>query len=546
MEAPDGLDEVTVYDPAGVPILSRRFPSARGASAPLDATLALPLGVDVGRVGLRAGEHSWSLPPPEGLGDPLQVVIGDAGAPRLARSGDTLTGDDPAGMDLELRAARAGRATVGDAPVELVAGERRTVRVPIVDGRLVLGWDGEPVDLRWAPASPGPGLGALEVVDRVFPASSTGARKLDRPPDRIDLASPAGAALRRLLFGRDGPRDPDAPWAHEGVLLRNTGDAPLDLVLEARILGPDGAPHPAFAPRARGGQARQDRVRALVRVPAGGEALAVLPVYIDEAALSGALERGPVRLDRELRVAALGDPRPPRAAVAPLGLRRSSPWIGLGLVGAGAAGLGGLALLGSRGRVWLRQLPTSALMGIALFSALGFGISALGTLVTMALAAALGPFAFFVTGLAEDVLRTTLLAALLTLLPRPGVAGLSAAVQWMLLAAAHGGGGPVELWTGAGRIFSLELALWVAGVTRGGGRWRDQGPVGRWARLGGALAAVGLWGTLTGFAVQSAVYRMHYAGWYVGLAALLPGFVYPLIACGLAVPVADGLRRVQR
>ena len=50
----------------------------------------------------------------------------------------------------------------------------------------------------------------------------------------------------------------------------------------------------------------------------------------------------------------------------------------------------------------------------------------------------------------------------------------------------------------------------------------------------------------TGLVVSIVLYRLYFAGWYIGLILALPGFLYVCLACALAVPFADSLRRIQR
>ena len=45
--------------------------------------------------------------------------------------------------------------------------------------------------------------------------------------------------------------------------------------------------------------------------------------------------------------------------------------------------------------------------------------------------------------------------------------------------------------------------------------------------------------------MSAVFYRLWYAGWYVAALLALPGGAYMVLACWLAVPFADSLRRVE-
>ena len=51
--------------------------------------------------------------------------------------------------------------------------------------------------------------------------------------------------------------------------------------------------------------------------------------------------------------------------------------------------------------------------------------------------------------------------------------------------------------------------------------------------------------TLCGLWLHMVLYRLSFAGWYIGMQAGLPGFLYVVLACQLAVPFARSLREVD-
>jgi hypothetical protein len=48
----------------------------------------------------------------------------------------------------------------------------------------------------------------------------------------------------------------------------------------------------------------------------------------------------------------------------------------------------------------------------------------------------------------------------------------------------------------------------------------------------------------TGLVVAAVLYRLYFADWYVVMVVALPGVLYVALACALAVPFSNSLRRV--
>jgi len=229
----------------------------------------------------------------------------------------------------------------------------------------------------------------------------------------------------------------------------------------------------------------------------------------------------------------------------PLYVSRGGSAASLGLVGGGLAALLGTLMTLWRGPVWLRTRPTSELMTIGLFASLTFLVGALGRVLTMGFAAILGPFATLLTGIIDDAFRYTLLATLVTLLPRPGTMTLAVVTGWLLNGVATGSFGPTDLLYLGSRVLFLEVALWLAGITRVEG-WHAEAPWRRWLRLAAGFGTASALSSATGMAIHMVLYRLYYADWYVALIVGGPGFLYVVIACAVAVPFAASLREVQR
>src|SRR5690606_12762591 len=116
---------------------------------------------------------------------------------------------------------------------------------------------------------------ALSVESLTFPVDAWGAVDRSRPGDRVTLPSRAWERAMAGLGLGWRPRGDQAPWAWQALTLRNEDEEPLSVLIRASVWR-DGAPAAAFRSRLREGAS--DEVRALLRVPAGSTARAVLPV----------------------------------------------------------------------------------------------------------------------------------------------------------------------------------------------------------------------------------------------------------------------------
>lgn len=381
---------------------------------------------------------------------------------------------------------------------------------------------------------------ALALGDLVFPADVLGLPEPARPAGRVTLPAAWWRSVLRATGIGTRAKDPHGPWAWQGVPLTNTAEEPVNVVVLARVLDDDGAVAEPFRPRDRGRSGVNGLVAGLVRVPAGGEALARLPFFVD----ARGLPEGSTRWTREITVTPLGSDVPLWTVREPLQVRRGSSWISLAFALAVLCGALGTGLVLLRLRGWVASLRTRDLVTIAVFATLSFLVSGASAVVSAAIGAVLGPFAIFVTNLLDDVLRYALLATLIVLLPRPGVAALSALLTWLMRGVALGSFSPIDVIYMGSQILALESALWLAGLTRGSD-WLEARPLVRWARMGAAFSSASVVTAMTGLVVAMVLYRLFYAEWYVAAVLAGPGFLYVWIACGLAVGFSGSLRRVE-
>jgi hypothetical protein len=507
--------------------------------------------------GLTTTEGVYALPfevpaDPPALTLSLSAPVGQP--PATVYPGDeiavSLLDGAPAPVALTVSPRRAGPLVVSRDGAPLWSGEAAAGAPVLVQWTLqdddqvevTLGGLSTALRLRAQPLPRADAQAAVGLRALHLPADPRGAPRPGRSPDRLHLPAPWWRAALGALGLGTAARDPWAPFAYAGVEVHNSGPHDLQLSVSLRVEDGGGQPAPAFRPRLRGGEAETGAVRALLRVPAGGAAVAALPIYLDEGALpegEGALLQQAVV---ELR--ALGGPALLHSARRPFALARGSTWASAGLALALGAGAAGALLIALRLRAWLR-LPTATLMTIALFSSLSLIVSAGARLFATGLASLLGPLSVLVSGLVDDVLRVTLLATLLMLCPRRGVAALHALVGWLLGGVVLGDFSPTDVILVGGRALWLELGAALSGLSAGPA-WTQGGRLSRWLRLSLGLGLAQLGASAAGVALHTTLYRLFMADWYVILVLAGPGFLYVALAAALSLPFAEALRRVQR
>ncbi len=555
IEAPEPLSRVRVVDAEGVPVVSRRLP---GSSEVLRLTLPPgeqgALSVEVQTTGgLSTVEAVEVLPP----AFPVAVRVAAPAGQAMVELEDggrievpVLPGEAvDLAVELEAWRALSVEADLGDGPRELrLRGGEQVDHLGVLDGPTTLTlraegatWQAELVPVESSAQS----LRESIVVDElVFPATLAGTREIARPTGRVSLPAPWWRGLLRSLGLGVRGRDPTSPWSNQGLVLENRGESDLNVVIEAEVLDGEGELAEPFRAQVRGGQDQSGKVRVLLRVPAGERARAVLPFHVHEGLLDG-IDVSENAWTRRISVSPLGSREALHVIEEPLYVSRGSTWASGGLGVALLAALGGTLLLAARGRRWLEERPTSELMTIALFGALSFVVGAVGRLLTMGVAALLGPFATFITNLVDDAFRYTLLATLVTLLPRPGTGALMVLTGWLLSGIALGAFSATDVLFVGSRILWLEGALYLVGLTRTT-HWREQAPVLRWLRLAAGFGLASVLTNATGLVLHITLYRLFLADWYVATLLAGPGFLYVVLACAVAVPFADSLRRIQR
>ncbi|MCB9684445.1 MAG: hypothetical protein H6735_05335 [Alphaproteobacteria bacterium] len=464
----------------------------------------------------------------------IEVELPAGRAPVAVGDGDVLDAIGPADADALVRvtAREPTDVRIGERTWTLVApGSQAEAVVPVGEVRVEAGDASATVSTHLSDPGPDALRDALILGDQVFPADRRGRSDPTLPANEIVLPGALGDLAERRLGVGYRPRHDLAPWAFAGVELRSGLDQDLDVALTTEVLRSDGAPDPAFA--------SPDGAPPIVvvRVPARGEVTAALPVWVDPHLVR------PGAYVREVRARPLGLDEAVRIERAPLVVVRGSAALELGFLVSLALGIAGMLALWRGAPRFLRTTPVRDQVTIALFGAATFVVGGGFQLLGYALATALGPFAPFVSGLFDDAFRAVLLATLLQQVPRPGVIGAATAVGFLMRALALGSFHPADLVYLGTQVLLGEATAWLAGLTRDPS-WVDRGRVSRWLRLSAGLAPANAIAAGLGLASTAVLYRLWWAPAYVAALVLLPGFVYVVIGCWLAVPVAESLRRV--
>jgi len=441
----------------------------------------------------------------------LRITAGPA-AVYVATNGATDGATDGAVVHLP---APGSRALL---PIEL--SQSRTVHV-----------GSDAVDLVLVPRDPAQVKADLRLGDAIFPAAADGDRDLGRPADAVVLPSPLWESVLATAGWGTRMRAAEEPWASVTVPVENRGSVPLDLVVSASVSGADGAAAPAFLPRLRAADGGTDRVVALLRVLPGSTGRAVLPVFVDVRTVTA----GPYLLHTE--VTPLGAPAVLAASDQTVVVRRGDSVVSVGFLLTLLTSVAGLLWTATTLPKWLRRASTTDLMVNALFGTALFVVSSATDVLAMSIGAMLGPFSSLFSGLLYDAGRTVLLATLLHLQPRPGTLALSILCSWLGRGVLLGSIGLPDLIHTGTAIALGEGFAWLAGLTRGK-------PLGRWRlSLGFGLSNALL--TLCGLWLHMVLYRLSFADWYIAMQVGLPGFLYVVLACQLAVPFARSLREVD-
>ncbi|MBE7463936.1 MAG: hypothetical protein HS116_10690 [Planctomycetes bacterium] len=501
-------------------------------------TLALPLGLP----GAAAEAQEALLPAG-------QTVAGAVSALFEGEAGGTvrLELEPPAGWTLEAQAAREGEriwretehAQVFERPVQ--GGDRIefrfTLRAPGASreaetfrARLRLPQGATLEAARTLRALSAAELArTVRIVEHALPTDGFGRQEVSRRQGLLRVPSAWERRLRGALGLPQAWSDGEAPFAYARVTVEH--DLPGALAVDVRGVVREAESERAaagFAPPAKLGRAGETWVEPLI-VPPGARREAIFPIYLQPDVLPG-----PYRRVAEVRL--FGSETVLAADTAALEVASSARLPLLLTLAAALLTLVALPLLLLGAPRILRGFSTVELIQLALFGAATFvlvGVPA--RLISVALFAVLPVLSPFILGLYGTVCAEAIVAAAVRLVPRPGVALLVGGVRFLLNGIVFGGFSPLDLLYIVPVLLSAEALLWLCGVTRG----KPSAP-----RIVAAFGLLGAGGAAFTLALESALFRLFFADWYVLLYVALNGCAYPLLGAWLGTKLGADLTRV--
>jgi hypothetical protein len=395
-------------------------------------------------------------------------------------------------------------------------------------------------------AASGQGLSIARVV---LPVDHAGNLDERMSPDTLVLRDKALDYYKSVLRGRGAYSEAAEavhPLTSMNVEFVNPDGEEKLLTVVSRLCDREGRPVAGmFTPaasmddREMGGFAgsREEGTTAFIALSGEVKQTVRLPVYIDENLLTGgryvlrveAREAGrPVAVDeREVTVIA----RDGKAAAITLA--------------AAIVVLCGLAVAARCRRRLFASLKTRWLITITLFGAVCFAaVNVPATLLGEVLHVLLGPLAFLATGMFHGAVLYMLVAALVVLIPRPGVVALLFAVRMLLGLLAFGHASPVALLLCGSQAVLLESFLYLTGITAGGAGGEAAGSRRRCLQVALVCSAADGISTYFNLHALSFLYRVFYADWYIYAAVAVNGVLYSGIGGFCGVVLGKKLRTV--
>jgi hypothetical protein len=548
------IDELRVLDPEGHALwIERELPKAERHFVPLPSSVAGPVRVELWVDGeFRSLDHLVeAAPDPVRLGVELPLGSGHVqrgratahaslgSRVRLMALVDQIEGDRELMVVGEIDGQRqvlveAGRPGKGERVIAL-----ELVLAPLeADGaRMVLKVLEPGADEALAKAvvvlePRGQGSG-LSIADLRLPVDSLGRADPVRPSGVLQLPDHRFRAWRAAL-GLGGRMEAlDGVRGQAAVVVRNEGPIDQTAVVEVALVDPrtDEVP-PSFRPRAIHTSAGASGSVAMVRVPAGGEASAVVPLYANRGARPG-------RLSLRAELHALGEEGRVDGRTTPVRVVRVRSDLATAFTLVFLLAVAGAVCVGSAWRRWSSRtgsLPMESAVFVALMGALMAVYNAGAWLVSSLIFSTLGPLDVFVMGSLGAIVQTLLLVAVVVRVPRFGAVALLLATAAVLRGLVGGSLGPAEILFLASSATFFELCLWLTGATRG----RQTA----W-RLGLGLCVAATLIQLSNLLLFRVLYRLDFAAWYVLACAIVLGLMAPLVGLRLGLRAARTLSEVS-
>ena len=371
-------------------------------------------------------------------------------------------------------------------------------------------------------------------IDNVLmPTDATGVFDTRQRPDAISHPQPIAGMWSKWL-SRHQSIDPFQPIAYQTVRLVNHGQETIHVVVSSLIFHPKNGGAVQFLSPPDAINAGTDRVFAFASLQPETISDVPLPLYFNpEQTVSRSVGAG--HYARRITVTLWGSDTPVIETTRPLSI--ISPNFHAMLVTIFtfiATGIGLIVFLRFH-RLIFNRFTTQQLILISLFGTTIFiAVSVPSTLLSTVVSALLGPFAFLVTGVINELLYYVLLTSLLVALPKSGVITLVSAVRLLLGGITLGLLTPIAfIYTGVS-VLLLEAGFWLVG--------KRMRPL-VCAPIFGVCDALAVY---VDFQLSITLYRLFYADWYILTRIFVDGFSYTVIGVWLGWRLGQSLRAVSQ
>lgn len=205
-----------------------------------------------------------------------------------------------------------------------------------------------------------------------------------------------------------------------------------------------------------------------------------------------------------------------------------------------------LILLYVKQKKWTKDLRTSEVMLIALFTTVKFSLVDVSYFVMgdvmRAILGPLGPFMHLLTGIFWDVINSLFVVALVLLVSKPGVIIISTIVRLILKGIAFGTFNPVAILLMLSYAVIAETLLYLAGFTSGKREFEINFKV--FAIVALIFGIQNCYSTYTFYYIWMYLYRLFYPSWYININAIF-SVIYSIVGSISGIYLGKRLKKVM-
>ncbi len=377
--------------------------------------------------------------------------------------------------------------------------------------------------------------GRLSIADVIMPADAKGVSDPRQRPDAISYPRPLLGGLGRWFGAKEGHVNEFQPVTYQTVHIHNRGQETVHVIVASLNRDLKREEPVSFLAPPDAINAGTNRSLAFVSLTGESATAVPLPIYFNPASVHTAQLDfiGAGRYERAIEVKIWGSDATVLHAARPLLIM--TPNLHALLVTClvlVATSLGGGLLLRFHQRLF-SHLSTKQLIIISLFGATIFiVVSVPSTLLANLISALLGPIAFLITGLINEMLYYALLTSLLMLIPKSGAITLVSAVRLLLGSIMLGLFTPAALLYTGTSVLLLEAGFQIS---------RRGTNLLLLPFIFGICDALAVY---VDFQLSMTLYRLFYADWYILTRIFVDGFTYTFIGVLLGRRLGWGLWRV--